>query len=219
MEQAILFDWCTRSVASQYCSRVVSVSLVSRLCPKCLKMLQKPKSYRKLYSQIMCLSSIGTKRCLEYLCVYIYIHVHSLCFSLNICIKFDPFLQLTPLGATSISSLPQLQPSKRKHSLLLIYIPWLSERLQVLFTLVDIRPNSPEKVSLSFQLASTWEENEAIVIALEGMLCIFPEVSPSSALCSLQGRLWLTVLLAPSVHLWCTAAAVRKSVHAATDPS
>lgn len=92
-------------------------------------------------------------------------------------------------------------------------------RLWVLFTLVDVGPNGPKKVSLSLQLASTWEKDKVTVTALEGTLYIFPKVSPSSATCSLRVRLWLTDLLAPSVHLWCAAAAVRESAHAVTGPS
>lgn len=118
MEQAILFDWCTRSVASQYRSRVVSVSLVSRPCPKCLKILQKLKSYRILYSQPVCLSSEGTKKIFG-ICMYVCmdsLFSYIVCFSLDICIKFDPFLHLTLLGAISISAMPQLQVSKRKDS-------------------------------------------------------------------------------------------------------
>lgn len=92
----------------------------------------------------------------------------------------------------------------------------MSPRLWVLFTLVDVGPKGPKKVSLSLQLASTWENDEVTGTALEGT---FPKVSPRSATCSLQVRLWLTDLLAPSVHLWCAAAAVRESAHAVTSPS
>lgn len=105
-----------------------------------------------------------------------------ICFSLDICIKFDPFLHLTPLGATSISAMPQHQVSKRKDPPLYTYTSRLSLRPWVFFTLKDIRRNSL-KISLSLQLDNTWGKNEATVTVLEGMLGIFqkPPLAQSSA--------------------------------------
>lgn len=120
MTQAILFDWCKRSVANQYGSRVVSVSLVSRLCPKYSKMLEKSKSHSKIYFKPMCWSWIGTKKkSFESLCVCMYIFLfflfsYMLCFSLHIHILFDFLLWLSSLGVTSISALPQLQAELKK---------------------------------------------------------------------------------------------------------
>lgn len=154
------------------------------------------------------------------MCVCIYmdsLFSYIFCFSLDICIKFDPFLHLISLGATSVCTSPASGQQNKRFSTVDIYTSVVSKAVGPLYL-----SRYWTKQSKGFSVSPTCQhmrKNEATITALEGPLCIFPKGSPSSTPCSLLGRLWLTDLLTPSVHLWCAAAAVRQSSHAVTCPS